>query len=85
MEAVAYLNQLQEMLDAGMTAPEIARMPKRTAHAIYARMQRLYRKRDPSSTPLSDAIPRRLMGHIARQIQVIRSISTISKRLNSRR
>jgi hypothetical protein len=37
------------MLDAGMTAPEIVRKLKRTAQAIYARMQRLYRKRDPSS------------------------------------
>jgi IS30 family transposase len=43
-------DQLQEMLDAGMTAPEIARKLKRTAQAIYARMQRLHRKRDPSST-----------------------------------
>ena len=43
-------NQLQEMLDAGMTAQEIARKLKRTAQAIYARMQRLDRKRDPSST-----------------------------------
>jgi DNA-binding NarL/FixJ family response regulator len=43
-------DQLQEMLDAGMTAPEIARKLKRTAQAIYARMQRLYRKLDPSST-----------------------------------
>jgi hypothetical protein len=31
-------NQLQEMLDAGMAAPEIARKLKRTAQAIYTRM-----------------------------------------------
>ena len=37
--------QLREMLDAGMTAPEIARKLNRTAQAIYGRVQRLYRKR----------------------------------------
>jgi DNA-binding NarL/FixJ family response regulator len=41
-------SQLQEMLAAGMTAPEIARKLKRTAQAVYARLQRLYRKRNPS-------------------------------------
>ena len=44
----AEVNQLQEMLDAGIPAAEIARKLKRTAQAIYARLQRLYRKRDPS-------------------------------------
>ena len=43
-------SQLQELLAAGMTAPEIARKLKRTAQAIYARLQRLYRKRNPSRT-----------------------------------
>ena len=43
-------SQLQEMLAAGMTAPEIARKLKRTAQAIYARLQRFYRKRNPSRT-----------------------------------
>jgi IS30 family transposase len=42
--------QLQEMLAAGMTAREIARKLKRTAQAIYARLQRHYRKREPSRT-----------------------------------
>jgi hypothetical protein len=39
------VKQLEEMLNAGKTAPEIARELKRTAQAIYARLQRLYRKR----------------------------------------
>jgi hypothetical protein len=43
-------SQLQEMLAAGMAAPEIARKLKRTAQAMYARLQRLYRKRNPSRT-----------------------------------
>ena len=43
-------SQLQELLAAGMTAPEIARKLKRTAQAIYARLQRLYGKRDPFRT-----------------------------------
>ena len=41
-------DQLQTMLDAGMTASEIATKLKRTRHAIYARLQHLYRKRGPS-------------------------------------
>ncbi len=42
--------QLREMLDAGMKVPNIARKLNRTAQAIYARLQRLYRKREPSRT-----------------------------------
>ena len=42
--------QLREMLDAGMKVPNIARKLIRTAQAIYARLQRLYRKREPSQT-----------------------------------
>jgi DNA invertase Pin-like site-specific DNA recombinase len=37
--------QLQDMLDAGMTAAEAARKLGRTRQAIYARLQHLYRKR----------------------------------------
>jgi DNA-binding NarL/FixJ family response regulator len=37
-------NLLQDMLAAGKTAVEIARRLKRTPQAIYARLQRLYRK-----------------------------------------
>jgi IS30 family transposase len=40
--------QLQEMLDAGMTAAEAATKLERTRQSIYARLQRLYRKRYPS-------------------------------------
>jgi IS30 family transposase len=40
--------QLQEMLDAGMTAAEAAKKLERTRQAIYARLQRFYRKRYPS-------------------------------------
>ncbi len=36
--------QLQDMLDAGKTALEISRKLKRTLHAIYARLQRVYRR-----------------------------------------
>ena len=39
-------SQLQEMRAAGMTASEIARKLKRTAQAVYARLQRHDRKRD---------------------------------------
>jgi IS30 family transposase len=47
--------QLREMLDAGMKVPNIARKLNRTAQAIYARLQRLYGKRDPSRMrPLID-------------------------------
>jgi DNA invertase Pin-like site-specific DNA recombinase len=42
--------QLQDMLDAGMTAAEAARKLERTRQAIYARLQHLYRKRYPSPT-----------------------------------
>jgi DNA-binding NarL/FixJ family response regulator len=37
--------QLQDMLDAGRTAIEISRRLKRTIQAIYAHLQRLYRRR----------------------------------------
>jgi DNA invertase Pin-like site-specific DNA recombinase len=37
--------QLQDMLDAGMTAAEAAKKLGRTRQAIYARLQHLYRKR----------------------------------------
>jgi DNA-binding CsgD family transcriptional regulator len=37
--------QLQDMLDAGMTAAEIATKLDRTRQAIYARLQHIYRKR----------------------------------------
>jgi IS30 family transposase len=37
--------QLQDMLDAGMTAGEAATKLGRTRQSIYARLQRLYRKR----------------------------------------
>jgi hypothetical protein len=37
--------QLQDMLDAGKTAVEISRKLKRTIQAIYARLQRIYRRR----------------------------------------
>jgi IS30 family transposase len=36
---------LQDMLDAGMTAGEAATKLERTRQSIYARLQRLYRKR----------------------------------------
>jgi IS30 family transposase len=42
--------QLHEMLAAGMTGREIARKLKRTTQAIYARLQRHYRKRKPART-----------------------------------
>jgi hypothetical protein len=37
--------QLQDMLDAGMTAGEAATKLERTRQSIYARLQRFYRKR----------------------------------------
>jgi DNA-binding NarL/FixJ family response regulator len=37
--------KLGDLLEAGKTAPEIATALKRTSQAIYARLQRLYRKR----------------------------------------
>jgi IS30 family transposase len=37
--------QLQDMLDAGMTAGEAATKLERTRQSIYARLQRIYRKR----------------------------------------
>jgi hypothetical protein len=37
--------QLQDMLDSGMTAGEAATKLERTRQLIYARLQRLYRKR----------------------------------------
>jgi hypothetical protein len=40
-------SQLREMLDAEMKVPNIAR---KLAQAIYAHLQHLYRKRDPSPT-----------------------------------
>jgi DNA-binding NarL/FixJ family response regulator len=45
--------QLQDMLDAGKTADEIAVEIKRTRRAIHARLQRLYRKRAPSPAAVS--------------------------------
>jgi DNA invertase Pin-like site-specific DNA recombinase len=42
--------QLQDMLDAGMTAAEVATKLERTRQAIYARLQHLYRKPYPSPT-----------------------------------
>jgi hypothetical protein len=36
------------MLNARVKVPNIARKLNRTAQAVYARLQRLYRKRDPS-------------------------------------
>lgn len=41
------LKQLEEMLNEGKTAPEIARKLNRTAQAVYSRVQRIYRKRTP--------------------------------------
>jgi DNA-binding CsgD family transcriptional regulator len=38
-------NQLCEMLEAGSTAEEIAAKLDRTRHAIYARIQRIYRQK----------------------------------------
>jgi IS30 family transposase len=40
-------NELKEMLDAGMTASEIAPKINRTTQAIYARLQRIYISRHP--------------------------------------
>ena len=42
-------NQLKVMLDAGKIAPEIGLKLARTPQAIYARLQRLYRKRTGTS------------------------------------
>ena len=48
-------DKLREMLDAGMKVPNIARKLNRTAQAIYARLQRIYRRRGAVSLePLSD-------------------------------
>jgi hypothetical protein len=44
------------MLDAGMKVPNIARKLNRTAQAIYARLQRIYRRRR-AATPARDAAP----------------------------
>jgi hypothetical protein len=44
-------NELKVMLDAGEIAPEIALKLNRTPQAIYARLQRLYRRRtSPAKT-----------------------------------
>jgi DNA-binding NarL/FixJ family response regulator len=45
--------QLQDMLDAGMSAAEIATKLKRTRQAIYARLQHLYRKRLPRADDMT--------------------------------
>jgi IS30 family transposase len=37
------------LMDQGKVAPEIARRLRRTPQAIYARLQRLYRRRQPNS------------------------------------
>jgi DNA-binding CsgD family transcriptional regulator len=42
-------SQLREMLDAGKRTSEIAQKLHRTPQAIYAKLQRLYRKRRPAS------------------------------------
>jgi hypothetical protein len=42
--------KLKEMLDAGMTASEIAPTINRTTQAIYARLQRIYISRHPNVT-----------------------------------
>jgi DNA-binding NarL/FixJ family response regulator len=44
------------MLDAGMKVPNIARKLNRTAQAIYARLQRIYRRRR-ATTPTRAAAP----------------------------
>jgi DNA-binding NarL/FixJ family response regulator len=49
-------SQLREMLDAGMKVPNIARKLNRTAQAIYARLQRIYRRRR-ATTPTRAAAP----------------------------
>ena len=41
--------QLDELLDAGKTVIEITLVLQRTRLAIYARLQRRYRKRKPSA------------------------------------
>jgi hypothetical protein len=46
-------NELMVMLDAGKIAPEIALKLNRTPQAIYARLQRLYRKRTETSRDLA--------------------------------
>lgn len=40
------LKQLEEMLNEGKTAPQIAQKLNRTTQAIYSRVQRIYRKRE---------------------------------------
>jgi hypothetical protein len=42
------VQQLKELLNAGMTASEIAPRINRTTQAIYARLQRLYVSRHPN-------------------------------------
>jgi DNA invertase Pin-like site-specific DNA recombinase len=42
--------QLRDMLEAGMTAAEVATKLERTRQAIYARLQHHYRKRYPAPT-----------------------------------
>ena len=49
-------SQLQKMLDAGVKVPNIARKLDRTAQAIYARLQRIYRRRR-ATTPTRAAAP----------------------------
>jgi predicted kinase len=48
--------QLEELLDAGKTVVEIATVLQRTRLAIYARLQRRYRKRRKPSTRWPSAI-----------------------------
>jgi IS30 family transposase len=48
--------KLDDMLDAGKTVIEIATVLQRTRQAIYARLQRLYRKRSKPSTRRPNAI-----------------------------
>jgi hypothetical protein len=49
--------QLQDMLDAGMTAGKAATKLERTRQSIYARLQRLYRKRVKPSAAWSRSEP----------------------------
>lgn len=50
------LNQLEEMLNAGDTAAHIAQKLNRTPQAIYARVQRIYRKRTSGQNPLQNRV-----------------------------
>jgi hypothetical protein len=45
------------MLDAGMKVPNIARKLNRTAQAIYARLQRIYRRRRVATSPRDARLP----------------------------